>query len=454
MIFERVRSEGLAHISYYIGSKNEAAVIDPRRDCDPYFEISERSGTAIKFILETHRNEDYLIGSKRLSELTGARILHGPLDFRYGERVGEGEKIRIESLEIEALHTPGHTDESMSYVLTDRSSGQKPAMVFTGDALFVQEVGRTDLYGEVESERMAANLYESIFEKLLPLGDQVILCPAHGAGSACGGVISEREQSTLGLERTQNPRLQLSKEEFIEFKIKERLERPPYFKKMEELNLVGAPFMDHLPEPKPMPPEEFLEVMRQAVVVDTRFPPDFAGSHIPGSYSIWMDGFATFIGWVLPYDLPILLVVKDRFDLDLAVKELVREGYDNVLGYLKGGMDEWARQTLQFERIKTQSASEAKSRMDSGEDLTILDVRFEHEWEEGHIRGAKHIMAGELENRLTEIPKNKPILAFCSSGYRGSLAASVLQKHGFEGITNVLGGMTAWKNAGHPIVKP
>jgi len=204
VIFERIKSEGIAHNSYLIGSESDAAVIDPRRDCQIYVELAQQHGLKIKHIFETHRNEDYVIGSVELSNLTGAEIYHGPgLDWKYGNTLKEGQEFQVGGLRLTAIHTPGHTDESMSYAVVDLSSSKATVMVFTGDALFVDDVGRTDLYGPEHAPRLASNLYDSIFDKLLPLGDWVILCPGHGAGSVCGLNIADRDESTIGIERIQ-----------------------------------------------------------------------------------------------------------------------------------------------------------------------------------------------------------------------------------------------------------
>src|SRR4030042_268203 len=236
MIFERIKSEGIAHNSYLIGSQSDAAVIDPRRDCQIYVDLARRNGLRIRHILETHRNEDYVIGSVELNLLTGAGIYHGPgLDWKYGNTLRDGQEFKIGTLRVTAIHTPGHTDESMSYALADLSSGGATVMVFTGDALFVNDVGRTDLYGPENAPGLALALYDSLFTKLLPLGDEVILCPAHGAGSVCGMHIGDRDESTLGIEKEQNPVLQLKfKNDFIKYKVAENPERPYYFRKMEE----------------------------------------------------------------------------------------------------------------------------------------------------------------------------------------------------------------------------
>ncbi|AKB29012.1 Metallo-beta-lactamase family protein [Methanosarcina siciliae T4/M] len=457
MIFERIKSEGLAHLSYLIGSGDEAIVIDPRRDCQVYFDLARSKGMTIKYIFETHRNEDYVIGSLELEKLTGAGIYHGSgVDFKYGNIIKkDGQEFGFGALKLTAMHTPGHTDESMSYALTDPDAGKEPIMVFTGDALFVGDVGRTDLYGPEEAPRLAANLYDSIFNKILPLGDGVILCPAHGAGSLCGGMISDREYSTLGLERIQNPVLQKTeKEEFVKFKLEESLEFPPYFKKMEKYNLQGPPLLQGLPVPKLLSPEEFkTEIEKGAVVVDTRMPHSFGGAHIKGSYSIWLGGLPSFAGWMLPSDKPILLVLEEKEQLETAVRYLVRLGYDNIRGFLNGGIAAWYMEALQIDSFNLISVHDLKARIEKDEEIVILDVRSNEEWEAGHIEGARHIYVGHVEDNLDKIPKECPIVVYCGSARRSNIAASILKKHGYNKVYNVLGSMVAWKSAGYEVVK-
>lgn len=456
MIFERIKSEGLAHLSYFVGSGNEAIVIDPRRDCQIYLDIARREGMKIKYIFETHRNEDYVIGSLELKELTDAEIYHGKgVDFKYGIFVSDGQEFNFGSMKLTALHTPGHTDESMSYALTYPESGKAPLMVFTGDALFVGDVGRTDLYGPEEIPRMAANLYESIFNKILPLGDGVILCPAHGAGSLCGGAISKREYSTLGLERIQNPALQRTdKEKFIKFKLEEKLEFPPYFKKMEQYNLQGPPLLKGLPVPELLFPKEFVKEMEKgAMVVDTRMPHSFGGAHIKGSYGIWLKGLPYYAGWVLPYDKPILLVLEEKDQLETAVSYLVRIGYDSIAGFLNGGISSWYMKALPVESLNLISVQSLKDKIEKNEEMVILDVRRDEEWEKGHIEGARHVYVGHLEENLDKVPRNSPIIVYCDSSRRSNIAASILKKNGYDMVYNVLGSMTAWKNAGYKVVK-
>ena len=453
MIFERIKSEGIAHNSYMIGSENDAAVIDPRRDCQVYIDLAQQNGLRIKYIFETHRNEDYVIGSVELNHFTGAEIYHGlGLDWKYGNTLREGQQFQIGKLRLTAIQTPGHTDESMSYVVAELPAGEATVMVFTGDALFVGDVGRTDLYGTEEAPRLASNLYDSIFNKLLPLGDGVILYPAHGAGSVCGMNIVDRDESTLGIERAQGPLLQMSRDEFIKYKVAEKPERPHYFHQMEKYNLEGPPLLGCLPLPAPLTPAEFREEMeRGAVVIDTSYPAAFGGAHIKGSYSIWLEGLSVFAGWVLSYDEPILLVLDDQHHLEKAVRYLIRTGYDRIAGYLKGGIEGWYNAGFPVEHLQVLTVHELKAKIDRGEQLTILDDRGEDEWNAGHIKGAQHIYVGHIKERIADIPKDKPVAMFCNVGHRAGLGASILLREGCREVYNVLGSMTAWRAAGYTI---
>ncbi len=455
MIFECIKSEGLAHLSYFIGSGDEALVIDPRRDCQVYFDLARREEMKIKYIFETHRNEDYVIGSLELKILTDAEIYHGHgVNFEYGNYLGDGQEFRFGSMKLTALPTPGHTDESTSYTLVDLDTGQDPIMVFTGDALFIGDVGRTDLYGPGEASRLASNLYDSIFNKILPLGDEVILCPAHGEGSVCGGTIAKRELSTLGLERVQNPILQKTeKEEFVKYKVEEQLEFPPYFKKMEQYNLQGPPLLQSLPVPELLSPEKFkAEMEKGAVVIDTRMPYSFGGAYIKDTYSVWLGGIPSFVSWALPYNRPILLVLEDKDQLEIAAKYLIRLGYDNIAGVLNGGIAAWYSKALPLDHFNLISVSDLKNKLEKGEKMVILDVRDKRKWDKGHINEAKQIYVGHLEEELDEVPKDWPVIVYCGTARSASLAASILKKNGYGEVCNVLGGMTAWKNAGYDVV--
>ena len=268
MFLESVRSEGLAHLSYIFGSGQECAVVDPRRDSEIYVDIAQRSGTVITHIFETHRNEDYVIGSRDLARRTGATIYHGEaLDFQYGTSVREGNIFELGELAVTVLETPGHTYESISLTLTDKNFGNEPVAAFTGDTLFIGDVGRTDFFPD-RPEEVAGLLYDSLFGKLLPLGDHVILLPAHGAGSVCGTGMAAREFSTLGFERKHNPLLQMTeRDQFIEYKVDEHHYKPPYFKEMERFNLEGsAPPLFEIAKPPPVSPAEFSDAVKNGML--------------------------------------------------------------------------------------------------------------------------------------------------------------------------------------------
>ncbi|MEM0449350.1 MAG: rhodanese-like domain-containing protein [Methanomassiliicoccales archaeon] len=452
MQLHRIESEGLAHFSYLLIDGTDALVVDPRRDVDVYLELAAKEEARITRVLETHRNEDYVIGSMELMESTGAEVLHGPgLDWDYGGIAQDGEKLRLGSLEIMAIHTPGHTEESMCYALFDRSSGEDAVAVFTGDTLFVGNVGRTDLPGPEKRERLSRHLFTSIHEKIIPLGDGCMVLPGHGAGSVCGGDISERPFSTIGLEKKNNPMLNLSEEDFVRLKMEEQLDRPPYFRRMETLNLRKHAPLQRLPSPPPLSPKEFKEAQENdTMVLDTRMPHSVAGAYIKGATSIWLDGLPLYGGWLLPYDRPILLVLDSKEELERAVRILVRIGYDNIIGYLHGGMAQWCREGLTYETLPTINVKQANEWWKQGNSL-FIDPRPRHEREVSHIPGTKHIFVGELESRLAEIPQMMKKVCICSAGFRGAMAAVMLRNHGFDEVYNVLGGLGAWKAAGYPI---
>ena len=260
MILHKIKSQIVSQLSYFIGSGNEAIVVDPMRDCETYLNLSMKEGMNIKYIFETHRNEDYIIGSKELSSLTGSEIYHGQWpDFEYGNIAKDGEEFKFGKIKATILYTPGHTPGCISIAVTDLETGSQPILVCTGDALFVNDVGRTDFGGASNRKAWSENLYDSIHNKLLPLGDHVVLCPAHGSGSVCGGGIAERELSTLGMERLENPLLQLCNEEFVQTKVEEHHEYAPYFKMMEFFNVKGAPFLGASQKPVAFNPDSKLE---------------------------------------------------------------------------------------------------------------------------------------------------------------------------------------------------
>ncbi len=455
MLFERIVSGGISHNSYLIGSGGRAVVIDPRRDVDIYLRIASRHALSITHIFETHRNEDYVIGSLELRERCGAEIYHGgQLAFAYGKPVKEGDRFILGSLELLVQETPGHTEESISLVLFDQEISDKPYMIFCGDTLFSGDVGRTDFFGQERKAEMAAKIYDSITRKIISLGDGVIVCPAHGAGSVCGTEIADHPFTTAGYEKKTNPALARGREAFISQRSTESPYYPPYFRQMETYNLEGPALLHRVPDLRELSITEVNQLRKSGCqIVDIRSPTSFGGGHIPGSISIWREGLPSFIGWFLDYQRPVVIVDDFNLDLDPVHRHFIRQGYDSIAGILSGGFPLWTKAAQDISTIPTCSVQQLKERLGK-EELFILDVRDIKNWNEvGHIRGAHHIYIGELPQHLDEIPKNEPIVVYCDAGFKGSLAASILAIQKYRRVTNVLGGMTAWKKAGYRIEK-
>lgn len=446
MLFLRIKSEGLAHISYFIGSGGEAAVIDPRRDIDVYLDIAREHCMYLKYIFETHRNEDYVSGSASLSAATGAAVYHGgALDFKYGNKTAEGDRFDVGEVHLAVLETPGHTPESLSFVLHDKT-GEVPLMAFTGDTVFPGSTGRTDLGGDHASA--SGLLYDSINQKILKLGDSVILCPAHGAGSVCGEGIEDKELTTVGHERLTNPDLQFDRDAFITRKMAESSVKPPYFQHMEKMNLEGAT----APRIKlqMLQVHEFQNEIKSGIVFDARMPYAFA-AHIPGAYSIWLDGLSSYPGWIAAYSKPIYLVLERDDEVDKASTYLYRIGFDNVKGYLCGGFQPWLEHALDIDFIGL-LVPDALAGMIAAGKIDVLDVRSNGEWREGRIKESKHIYVGELEQRVNEVSKDRPVACICSTGMRASMAASILKRAGVKTVYNLLGGIKAWKKKDYPLL--
>jgi hydroxyacylglutathione hydrolase len=455
MFFKRVKTPGIAHVAYLIGDQGTAAVIDPRRDIDEYLKILRDNKLILRYVVETHRQEDFVLGSKELARVTGAKIVNGRHElFGHGDiRLNDGEVFKLGSLRFRALHTPGHTPESMCYAVYIHAAPDRAWAVFTGDTLFIGETGRTDLPDREKTGENAGFLYDSVHQKIAPLGDQTLIYPAHGSGSVCGGNIADRDDSTLGLEKLYNPVFQKSRDDFIALKVNERIPRPPYFSHMEKVNTEGGiPLALRPGEVKILQPKEFDEERGTGIVMDTRDPEAYAGGHIPDSYSIWSQGLPVFGGWIADHATRIFLVLSHMDELEEAVLALARIGVDHVEGVLAGGFDAWRDAGLPLAYSGVASPEAVKNSLHS---LHILDVREDSEFEEeGHIERASHLYVGYLEQHIKAIKpplkKDDSIVVTCSVGHRASLASSILKRQGFSKVNNLLGGMTAWENIGFP----
>jgi hydroxyacylglutathione hydrolase len=449
MFFQRIKTPGIAHSAYILGESGEAVIVDPRRDVDEYLRLARENELTIKYVLETHRQEDFVLGSAELARITGAKIMNGRHDlFGHGDiRLKDGEVFSFGKLRFRALHTPGHTPESMSYAVFTPDSAGRAWGVFTGDALFIGETGRTDLPDPKKTGENAALLYDAIHEKLLPLGDQTLLYPAHGAGSVCGGNIADRDESTIGIERSYNPVFTKPRAEFVRAKIVERIPRPPYFVVMEKLNLKGGIPLARQPKEVPvLQPKKLASEMGQGLVIDARDPEAFAAGHIPRSYSIWVAGLPVFGGWVAGPNTPVFLVLTKIDELEDAVLSLARIGVDNIAGVLAGGFGQWRDEGMPVARSGAVSPRDVEAMLN---EVRVLDVREDSEFEEeGHIPGASHLYVGYLEKHVRKvsppIERSEHVAVTCSVGHRASLAVSILRREGFEHVDNLLGGMTAW----------
>lgn len=447
MILEKVKTLGLSHLSYLIGSGSEAAVIDPRRDCDIYIEKARAEGLTITHIFETHRNEDLVSGAPILAGLTGAKVLHGPNaagDVAYAETAREGDEFSIGQLRIRVLETPGHTDDSLSFVLHDTAYPEGAVGVFTGDALFVGDVGRTDFYPDRERE-VAGLLYDSL-QKLLSLGDQTLLYPAHGAGSVCGSGMAEREFSTIGHERANNPRLQIAdREKFIEAKLAEVHYQPPYFRLMERLNLEGGSPAPRIGRPKVLTLDQ-LEASGADHLIDVREPGAWCAGHIAGSYCIPASMIPAFAGWFVGEDETVALIASDQSALQAASEHLIRIGLDNIVGGYTGVIPAAAqgRDLGQVPMIKTDEVARRLEQETAS--WSLIDVRAADERENAKIQGSRHIYAGHLNEDWNELDPLQSYTLMCASGMRATVAASWLASKGFKNVDVYLGSMGAWSS--------
>ncbi|MBZ8178852.1 MBL fold metallo-hydrolase [Oscillatoria salina] len=456
LVFEQIKTEGLAQLSYLVGddSAGVAAIIDPRRDVDIYLEKARVAGVRITHIIETHIHADFVSGSHELQARIGAKICGGKsLDYQFElQQLTQGDEIELGKVKLQVLHTPGHTPEHITLQVFDAQQGEQPFGIFTGDTLFNLDVGRPDLSGTGTEKELASKLYHSLFDVLVPLGDRVEVYPCHGAGSACGKSIGDRAQSTIGNERIFSDAFQKRSEaEFIDWILGDLPEAPRYYFRLKKVNAQGAKVTGCVPTLQPLSPADFQAAMEDenTLVIDTRSMLAFGGGHIPGAINIGFgSSFTNWIGWIIDADKKLLLVTEDTHDVTLVTDYLYRIGYDNLFGYLRNGMSSWSKAGLPLQHLGEWSVHELNEHL---EQVTVLDVRSDSEYAKGRIPGAKHIYVPHLEENFEKLDKTQAIATYCGSGYRASIAASLLEKNGFENVINIPGSWSAWKTAGLPV---
>ncbi|MDX1619661.1 MAG: MBL fold metallo-hydrolase [Nitriliruptorales bacterium] len=454
MKLEQLHHESLGHASYLVASEDtgDALVVDPRRDVGPYLELAHQAGYRIRWVVDTHQHNDYLSGLRELVERTGATALASSYADAIGyphDPVQDGQQLELGEVGVEVLHTPGHTPEHLSFLVYDREQdADTPAMLLSGGALLVGDLARPDLLGEEEETRRAARQFcETIQKKLLDLPDHVLVYPTHVAGSLCGGSIGSRLVTTVGYERRANAILRevSSKDEFVEecLKLENLPAVPPYWPRMRSQNAEGVEPVGAVVPPPPLTPDEIeARVEDGAIVLDARPEEAFAGGHIPGALSVGLgSSFPTWAGTVLPDGAEVVLVIEDESRLLEATWELLRIGYDRPIGYLRGGMRGWRITGREVTGLPTVTVHDIRDRLD---ELHVLDVRQPDEWAEGHAPDAQWITGAELPGRHEEVPRDRTVLTVCGSGYRSTVAASYLMRHGHDDVINLLGGMTAW----------
>jgi len=459
MKIEQIYTGCLAQGAYFIVSNGEAAVIDPLREVQTYIQKAEKVGAKIKYVFETHFHADFVSGHLDLSEKTGSTIVYGP-----GAKTGfkahiaeDQEEFQVGEITIKALHTPGHTLESTSYLLLDKN--KKPTALFSGDTLFIGDVGRPDLAqkGDLTMQDLAGILYDSLRTKIMTLPDDVIVYPAHGAGSACGKNMSKETSDTLGNQKKFNYALRadMTKEEFIREVTDGLAEPPQYFPKNVKMNRDGVESIDDVLErgDQALSAEAFEAKANNtgALILDTRKAGDFANGFIPNSINIGIDGgFAPWVGALIPDLKQNLLIVTEPGREEEVVTRLSRVGYDFTIGYLNGGFDVWKNAGKEIDTITSVSPSEFANDF-KAEKIKVIDVRRADEFESGHIKGAENLPLDYINDLMDEFPKNEKMYIHCAGGYRSMIAASILKSRGFDDVVNIEGGFGAVAKTDVPV---
>ncbi len=460
MKIEQIYTGCLAQGAYYIESEGEAVVIDPLREVKPYLDRAAQSGARIKYVFETHFHADFVSGHLDLSRKADAPIVYGPTAQPSFEAIvaEDGEVFRVGKVSFEVLHTPGHTMESTCYLLRDEND--KPVALFSGDTLFIGDVGRPDLAQKVKpeltQELLAAYLYDSLRNRIMPLADDIIVYPAHGAGSACGKNMSKETMDTLGHQKATNYALQpgLNKADFIRLLITGLVTPPAYFPLNVLMNIKGYDSIDTVLERglHALAPEAFEAAAGEtgALVLDVRDPEVFAAGFIPNSINIGLDGqFAPWVGALIPdIQQEVLLVTEVGREAE-TITRMSRVGYDHVIGYLKGGFSNWQQSGKEVNSIKRINPGELSALAERDETLAVLDVRKRNEYLSEHLVIAESVPLDTINNELSRVPKDKPVYLYCAGGYRSMIFASILMARGYGNIADVRGGFEAIRAEGH-----
>lgn len=461
MKLEQIYTGCLAQGAYYIQCSGEAAIIDPLRELTPYLERAEKDGVKIKYIFETHFHADFVSGHLTLAEKTGAPIIYGQnANPSFDAHIAkDGEEFKIGKITIKALHTPGHTMESTTYLLIDEKG--KDHAIFSGDTLFLGDVGRPDLAqkaADMTQEQLAGLLYDSLRNKIMPLADDIIVYPAHGAGSACGKNMMKETVDTLGNQKKTNYALRadMTKEEFIKEVTDGLLPPPAYFPLNVKMNKEGYESIDKVLEKgmHALSPREFEVAANEtgSVMLDVRHQNDFAKSHVPRSIFIGLNGsFAPWVGALIKDVAQPILLIADDEKIEEAVTRLSRVGFDNVIGYLKGGVEAWSADGKETDNVSSIPAEELNAVLEENSDRYIVDVRRESEYLSEHIKGAENSPLSTLNEHLASLPEQDTFYVHCAGGYRSMIASSILKSRGIHNLIDVAGGFKAIKETAIPV---
>jgi hydroxyacylglutathione hydrolase len=455
MYFEQFYLGCLAHASYMLGSEGEAAVVDPQRDVDIYLKAASEHGLKIRHIFETHLHADFVSGHVELAARTGATIHIGAkagAAFAHNA-LHDGSDVKLGQVRITALETPGHTPEGVCLVITDPEKSARPWAVLTGDTLFIGDVGRPDLSTTHTPQQLAGLLYDSLHGKLLKLGDDVLVYPAHGAGSLCGRNMRAERSSTIGTERLANYALQIrSRDEFVRQLTENLPARPEYFLQDAQINRAGASALADLPALAALSPRELNELLDQGVfVLDVRSNADFAASHVPGSVNIALAGqFASWAGALMGLNAKPVLIADHPEQCAEARMRLARVGIEDPRGFLQGGVAAWMQAGFAAGQLPQMTAQELHGQLNRN-GLQVLDVRREGEWQSGHIAEASLFPLDQFKVSAPEVDPAQPLAVHCQGGYRSMIACSLLRRAGIENVINVTGGFDAWRNAALPV---